>query len=517
MATDESKKSAEAIADSTAAGTSAGAKTEAGGTSDGLALIEAEAKKAIAARSEPDLMTRIADSKAAIKDVALKSVAVNDAYGNSLAAIGTDSKVESFTNYGFDNDTLNFILWLSLYNDSWVFRRAIDKPSQDEIRAGITLEGDEDYREVYKELKYHRSDLIQLLQWGALFGGSVAAVMLDSCRSDADYAAPLTVDKLRKSRVMRLYVTDRWYGCAPSSETVTDMDDIDFGKPAYYDITLADGKTVRFHHSWVLRYEHRTAPKLVKNGMLQGWGYAEGAHILNELARDDKLKASITSLVDKSLIEIIKMTGMRGVFMGAEKDNEAQLHKRLEMVNWGRTFNSLTFLDKEDEYQQNQFQGLAGLADILNTNMWLIAAALEMPGILFGDMKSGFANDESALERYDETINNRCEDFLRPVYNKFIGMLFAKFGIKGKPEYTFNSLLMKKHDAEQMQSLSAFVDLCVKLKDSGIIDAAQFAKAVQQYSLAGTLDFGLTDENIQKLKEREPTEIEGIDLSQISI
>ena len=54
---------------------------------------------------------------------------IRDAYGNPLSSTGTDDKVKSFTNYGFSNDTLNFVLWLSLYNDSWVFRKVIDKPS----------------------------------------------------------------------------------------------------------------------------------------------------------------------------------------------------------------------------------------------------------------------------------------------------------------------------------------------------------------------------------------------------
>lgn len=61
------------------------------------------------------------------------------------------------------------------------------------------------------------------------------------------------------------------------------------------------------------------------------------------------------------------------------------------MVNWGRNFNSLTFLDKDDEYQQNTYSGLAGLSDLLEKNMWLISAALEMQGVLYGDLKQGFS------------------------------------------------------------------------------------------------------------------------------
>lgn len=446
-----------------------------------------------------------------IRDYAKNSIPIRDAYGNTLEAIGTDNKVETFTNYGLSNDTLNWPLWLALYNDSWVFRRAIDKPAQDEVRAGITLQGEADFTKVYTRMQKFRFELIQLLQWGALFGGSIACLLFDNV-ADKDYAYPLSVDRVRKAKAMRMYVVDRWYGVAPSDDTVTDMASLDFGKPMYYDVTMADGHTIRFHYSYVLRYEHRTAPKLVKNGLLQGWGYAEGSHILNELSRDDKLKASIQSLIDKSLIEVIKMSGMRGVFMGADADNEQQLRKRLEMVNWGRTFNSLTFLDKEDEYSMNSFTGLSGLSDLLDKNMWLVGAALEMQGVLFGDMKQGIGSDDQALERYDETINNRCENYVRPVYSKLLAIFFAMENIKVPVEYTFNSLLMTKHKEEHVAALKTFTDLCSQLLTDGVITVSQYAKALKIYSTNDIVDFNFDDKTLKQLEERENEEAEDFDV-----
>ena len=244
--------------------------------------------------------------------------------------------------------------------------------------------------------------------------------------------------------------------------------------------------------------------------MLQGWGYAEGAHIVNELARDEKLKSSIQSLINKSLIEVIKMDGMRGIFMGADKENQEQLKKRLEMVNWGRDFNSLTFLDTNDEYQMNSFSGLAGLADILQQNMWMIAAALEMQGVLFGDLKGGFSQDSLALERYDETINNRCESYVRPVYEKFLRIVYNMLGIHEKVEFTFNSLLSREQTEKQVEDLKSFVDLCKGLLDDGIITAEQYAKAIVNYTKNGTVDFALDDEAIKNL--RDPSMNEDFDL-----
>lgn len=438
---------------------------------------------------------------------------ITDSYGNSLLGIGNKDKTEEFSNYDFSNDTLNFWLWLSMYNSSWVFRRAIDKPAQDEIKCGITLVGEQDKKNVYTYLNKARTDLINLLQWGALFGGSIGVMMFDTFK-DEDYSKPLyvNINKIKTAKIIRYYVTDRWYGVDASSETVTNMKDLDFGKPKSYDITFADGKTLTINHDYILRYEHRTAPKLIKVGQLQGWGYAEGAHIIGELNRDEKLKNSIQSLIDKSLIEIIKMSGMRGVFMGADQASEDQLRKRLEMVNWGRNYNSLTFLDKDDEYDQRNFSGLSGLSDLLDNNMLMISSALEMQGILFGDLKGGLAIDSTAMERYDETINGRCESYVRPVYEKLLKILYIMCGITDKIEFTFNSLLMKEKTEKRMEDLQKLAELSNILLNAGVITTKQFAKAFQNYTLRGTLDFDLTDEAIDKLEDNFANEMEGIDL-----
>lgn len=363
-----------------------------------------------------------------------------------------------------------------------------------------------DKKQVYKVFDAHKSDFVQLLSWGALFGGSIACMMFDNLQ-DEDYKRPIKIDKVKEAKKMRMYVVDRWYGVQPATKMVSNMTDDDFGKPVYYKVTMADGHQVQFHHSYVLRYEHRIAPKLVKNGMLQGWGYAEGAHIINELSRDEKLKASIQSLVNKSLIEVIKMSGMRGVFMGADEDNEEQLRKRLEMVNWARDFNSLTFLDKDDEYQEHGFAGLGGLSDLLEKNMWLISAALEMQGVLYGDLKGGFSADSMALERYDETINGRCEAYVRPVYEKFLKLLYKIYDINEEVEFTFNSLLMKEQKEKQVEDLKKFTELCSQMLQDGAITVKQYAQAVQKYATNGIVDFGFTDKVIEQLDDE--TAVEG--------
>lgn len=433
-------------------------------------------------------------------------VMIKDRYSNELSASGTADRVRSFTNYGFTNDTLNWPLWLALYNDSWVFRRAIDKPSQDIINCGFSLNGDEDYTKIYRAYERYKSDLTQLLMWGALFGGSIAVMLFDKV-SDEEMAKPMKKSQIVGAK-MRLYVTDRWYGCSEvNTDTVSNMKDIDFGQPRMYRVTFADGNSLDVHHSYILRYEHRTAPRLVKNGQLQGWGYSEGTHILNELSRDDQLKAAITSLVNKTNIEVIKMKGMRGIFMGADQDNQEQLMKRLEMVNWARTFNSLTFLDKDDDYDMKSFSGMAGLSDLLSVNMKLIGAALEMPGVLFGDLDGGFSADTVAIQRYSIVIKNRADTYFRPVLYKLLKILFIMNEVKGAVSFEFNSLTQIEDNDKIVNAIKNYTSALGDLLSKNLISKYQMALALKDFTQKKVINIQFSKEQLQRMKFEEELDI----------
>lgn len=464
------------------------------------------------------LMDSVSDSKNKIEDVITKSKAlVVDSFGNSLTASGNKDKVKLFNEYGFSNNTLNFSLWSALYNDSWIFRRVIDKPSQDIVKLGvnINLTDVNKKHDVEAIVRKHASDFTNLLKWGRLYGGSIAIVMFDTFE-DADYTKPIkeNQDKLMSAKSIRMYVTDRWYGLSYDTlNTVQDMNSIDYGKPNQYTITFANGQSLTVHHDYVLRYEHRNAPNFIKNGQLMGWGYAEGAHLLNELSRDDELKASITSLINKCLIEVIKMDGMRGVFMGNDSESENQLKQRLEMVNWARSFNSLTFLDSNDEYQMNGFNGLGGLSDLLEKNMWLVSAACEMQGVLYGDLTQGFSHDSEALERYDDTIQTTANSLFRPCMEKFLHIIYTKLGITEKVDFEFGSLLTDLHNSKKNEAISKHIDMLSKLLSDGAITLTQYNKSLKDFCDKDVVDFHITDDTIKEVEEKAKEESEGLDLN----
>lgn len=131
-----------------------------------------------------------------IVELTKKSKAVNDSYGNPLSSVGTDDKVNSFTTYGFSADTLQWPLWLALYNDSWVFQRAIDKPATDMIAAGFTIHGNKNYDKIYKVYNRYKNQMNDLLKWGALFGGSIAVILFENVKNN-DLSKPLNKNNIK--------------------------------------------------------------------------------------------------------------------------------------------------------------------------------------------------------------------------------------------------------------------------------------------------------------------------------
>lgn len=460
--------------------------------------------------------SRVNDAMDDISKTVKNSTAVKDSFGNSLTATGVDDKVKQFDKFGFSNNTLNFTLWTALYNDSWVFQRAINKPAQDMVKLGVDvkIENQDNKRIVEDTIVKLNSSIIDLYKWGALYGGSIGVVLFNEL-SKEDYAKPIkdNLSKVQSSSTIKMYVTDRWYGVGVDiNKVVEDMTNIDYGKPESYNITFANGETWTVHHDYIIRYEHLGAPNLIKKGQLMGWGYAEGAHILNELSRDEELRSAIQSLVNKCLIEVIKMDGMRGLFMGADTESANQLQQRLEMVNWARSYNSLTFLDSEDEYQMNGFSGLGGLSDLLEKNMWTISAALEMQGVLYGDLKSGLGADTLALERYDDVIQGRADSLARPCIHKLLWIIYKWKKIDEAIDFTFGSLLVNEKKAKKEEKLDKHIDRLSKLLTDGVISATQYLKSLKKYNDDEVIDFDITDDTIAQAEERMKEESEGTDL-----
>lgn len=421
-----------------------------------------------------------ADKKKDEKDRKYKRI--TDAYNNPLTLSGQSNPLEQMSGLNYNNITLNWWLSIAMYDNSGIFKIAVDTLSQDLIKSGITPNVENVLVKKYIQTTYNRlkPDLISGMKNAQLFGGAVGIIMFDTIQ---DYSKKPDINLIRKAKKVTIRVFDRWQ-ISPSAKKVSDPMDDDFDMSEYYNITSdISGQLSRVHHGYVMRFVLREAPKIVKD-LLSGWGYSTLAHVYSELMKDQQLKYSIVSLINKSLLEVVQMSGMKGLFSAlADPESQQEIEARLEMVNRYRNNNSLIFLDKEDQYSQFSFGGLSGLADLMETNKDDLCAILEESKLLlFGDTKGGLSgNAEAEYIWYQGKISGKQEEYLRRPLSKLVKYIGYMGQLDDKEikelDFKFNSIIPEKEE-DKMNRFKSFVESLGMLKDLNIYDEEDVKKEV---------------------------------------
>lgn len=386
----------------------------------------------------------------------------------------------------FDRETIT-----AVYHSSWVFRRIIDKIAQDMWSAGISFEGaipPEGVQRVQKRLSRLRSDLIWATEQARLYGGAASLIMVND--GTDDLAKPLNLNGIKKGAAIQLWSTDRWWGLSTSSEKVTNYKSKDFNTPKYYTFNIEDAQSVDssnlnivVHHSRVLRWVNRRSVRLI-NTLLLGWGISELEHLYQDLMTYENAKATSGSLLDKTLLEIVKVEGLRGIMQGLGLGSTAQEQELATQMAGLNNFrmNSTVLLDKDNDYQQFN-ASFTGVSELLETYRDVIAGSAEMPKVLlYGDTKGGLTSDSPAeMEFYAQTINGKQEEMLRPVLDKLLPIIFASEGIQIPDDfdYSFENIAGITQE-RKLNLLQGTIQAVTQMVDSGMMTHETGLKEVQQ-------------------------------------
>lgn len=417
-----------------------------------------------------------------------QSTRIHDgSFNNPVLKLGLSN--ESLMSAEFLGDMITFQRWTitAVYHGSWIFRRIIDKVAQDMWSSGISILGDADpdsVKQVQKLLSRLRSYLIWVTEQARLYGGAAALMMVDD--GTDDLSKPLNLAGIKPGTPIQLWGTDRWYGMSTSTEKVTNYRSKDFNTPKYYNFFVDDTKTdpsLCVHHSRVLRFVNRRSVRIM-NSRLNGWGISELEHIFQELMNHENAKNAASALVEKALLEIVKVEGLRGVMQGlstGSSTSQAMLSGQLYGIQQFRT-NNLVLMDKGNEYE-NYAYSFTGISDLLETQRDSVAGAAEMPKVLiYGDTKGGLTSDSPAeLLFYAGTILGKQDEMLRPVLDKLLPVLFACSGVKIPKDldYEFESIVSNTQ-GQKSELLNTTVSNIQSLIDLGIMTHETGLKEIQQ-------------------------------------
>ena len=457
-------------------------------------------------------------------------------FNNTQMRLGASDDGLSQSEWVYNRNFLNWKMWTTMYETSWVFRNGIDMKANASV-TDISIETSgatpSEIDQVVLAMRRLSPDMKHLVGQGMVYGGAAAAILIDDVLDDILDGKSLDMNKIKKGSKISLYIRDRWNGLSwEGKATFSAIGTSDFNKPMTYVFSMVDDdKTedkndhanmgenenqVNIHHDYVLRCENRKPTKYTSY-QLNGWGLPEGHHLLQELQRDATTRATIASLVKKSLIEVFHMAGIRGLFSGmsgmAEGDNSgatAEMQARLESITRFRDINNASFLDKEDEYKQFQFSAFAGLADILHQQRKATSGAMQIPEMLIymsADQKGLIFTDDGPspeIEVFQTVITDKQDKDVRPIMDKILPIVWkATLGtdIPDDISYTFLPIFQESKKM-RMDRAEVVVDMVTSLVEGGIISPQMAAIEIKEQAKSTGFGTNFTDEYINTLPDK---------------
>ena len=352
-----------------------------------------------------------------------------DGYSNAAAFLGERSPLMAsgtFTRSGLTSDTE---LLTCAYRTDWLSKKIIDLPSEDMTREWYALNTslpEENLRDLKAlEAKHNiKQEITNAIRWARLYGGSLALMVIRGEEDQLDQ--PLEPFFLPPDCFQGLLVLDRAQGIEPSLELVSDLDDPDFGLPMYYSVPLdVDGepRTVRLHHSRVLRFVGRELPHM-ETVAENYWGASELEHIWDELQKRSATSANIAQLVFQANITTLKMGDCGSSLLLGSEGTRNSLIQAIINENRLRTSYGIQIMSKGDSMENHPYN-FSGLAEIYEAFMMDMAGAAEIPATkLFGRAPQGMnATGEADLRNYYDMIAQKREQMLRPALEKLLPVM----------------------------------------------------------------------------------------------
>lgn len=438
------------------------------------------------------------------KKTAARQQRTNDSFQNPMTRTGVfmpnplETTEYPLTRFTRDWQTIN-----ALYRSHWIVRRIIDVVPEDMIKNGYHVLTQLSPDQIKKIVRCDRTTrtsrrILEGLKWGRLYGGAGALIMIEGHENQLDQ--PLDYDTIMPSSYKGLLVLDRWSGVTPEDKLVSDISDPEFGMPEYYTVS-SDALTVgiRVHHSRILRFMGRPLPYLEQMAETY-WGASELEHVIDELKKRDNVSWNIAMLTFMANLRVMKMDGMSQVLAVGNEQAQMQLYNTIQGMNAMMNNNSLQILGEGDSYETHQYT-FGGIGETYDRFMMDVAGAAETPVTkLFGRSPAGMnATGESDMQNYYDTIEEKQEAELRPVYDKILPIMFISTlgGIPDDWDYEFNPI-RRPHDDEMADLASKNTDSVTKAFQAGMVSQRTALKELRQQSEMTGMWSNITDEDIEK-------------------
>lgn len=204
------------------------------------------------------------------------------------------------------------------------------------------------------------------------------------------------------------------------------------------------------------------------------------------------------------------MASGRILLAAGSEQAQRDLYNTIQGMNAMMNNNSIQILGENDSFETHQYT-FGGIADTYDRFMMDVAGAAETPVTkLFGRSPAGMnATGESDMQNYYDTIEEKQESVLRPIYDKLLPIMAmsALGAVPDDLDFEFNAV--RRPDEDEMSDLaSKNTDSVTKAFQAGLISQRTALKELRSQSEITGMWTNITDEDIEKADDtiQDPNE-----------
>ncbi len=415
-------------------------------------------------------------------------------FASGLNVLGRDKRASS--EFMLDS-RLDDAQMEAIYQSDWMGGKIVDIIPDEMTREWRTWNDAELSPEEIKKLQNTEKILGLKLKfneagkWARLYGGCLLVIDVDDGQKPEE---PLNIDAIKKGGLKNIVVFDRRNASAIRINNTKPFED-NFRKPETYRLS---NSAIEIHHSRVLRFDGQSLPFNVFNRN-RYWGDSVFVRIRQALINANIASDSAAGLLFESNIDIIKITGLMSTLSSTVGAN--QLIERFGIAKFLKSNYHFTIIDKEHEEIEKLANSFAGIPDLLDRFLAIVAAASDVQATrLLNKTSVGMnATGEGDEKNFFDMIRSKQEFQFRPKLEYF-DKIMAKslnidpdnMGFNFRPLFQIPDTEQATIELSQAQKDQIYVDM-------GVVRVSQVAAEAKN---RGTYSV-ITDDDIKVIEEQE--------------
>jgi len=269
------------------------------------------------------------------------------AYENVFLATGTQKDRSARTVIGAPI-ALDPVTLSNAYQSDGMAAKIVDIPAMEMLRAGFTIEGVDDAREIMSTMEGLKTvpSIVKALKWSGLFGGALIVMLIDD---GGRLDEPLNEKRIRGIDRIRVY--DRWQ--VSRHAYYEDPEDTRYGDVKQWWVSPSRNAPYLVHESRCIAVLGDEMPDR-NSEVLDGWGGSVIDRVYTELVRHGMSNVWGNALLERSQQGIHKIPGLSNTLRSA--GGEDMVMRRINLVDMARSVNNTVAIDGEESYELCGYQ-----------------------------------------------------------------------------------------------------------------------------------------------------------------